>query len=190
MVIHEPAADSVTVCITRTVKPAREREFEHWLDGVGRAAAQFPGHQGLNVLRPTSPGSREYVYIFRFDNYPHLRAWEESRERREWVERAQELTEGEARKQVVTGLEYWFTLPHMPGVTAPPRGRMAMVTLLAIYPLILFLPAALSPALESLPLMVRGLVVSALLVGLMTYVVMPRMTRLFAAWLYPSAGRP
>lgn len=94
------------------------------------------------------------------------------------------LTQGQARKQVVTGLEYWFTLPEAPNPPPPPRAKMAAITLLAIYPLSFALPAVLAPVLILVPQVVRGLLVSALLVLLMTYVVTPRMTRLFAACLY------
>jgi len=184
----DPSSDSVTVCIRWKIKPDREREFEDWLVGVGRAAAQFPGHQGLTVLRPAGAGSPEYVYIFRFDTYPHLQRWEESPERQAWVARARELTEGEARKQVVTGLEYWFALPELPAGPPPARAKMAFVTLLAIYPLSLALPALLAPALTPLPALLRSLIVSVLLILLMTYVVMPGMTRVFARWLYPQLG--
>jgi antibiotic biosynthesis monooxygenase (ABM) superfamily enzyme len=37
-----------------------------------------------------------------------------------------------------------------------------------------------------LPTVVRTLVFTAVMVTLMTYVVMPRMTRLFSFWLYPD----
>jgi len=178
-------ADSVTVCVAWKIRPGQEQAFEEWLAGVGQVAAAFAGHQGLNVLRPAETGSSEYVYIFRFDSYAHLQAWEESDERQRWVAKAQALTEGSPRKQVMTGLEYWFTLPEAPGAPAPPRLKMATITLLAIYPLSLALPAALAPLLEPVPPLLRGLLISALLVLLMTYVVMPRVTRLFAAWLYP-----
>jgi antibiotic biosynthesis monooxygenase (ABM) superfamily enzyme len=63
---------------------------------------------------------------------------------------------------------------------------MATLTLGAIYSLSPALSAALAPALEWLPPLVRSFVISGLLVILMTYVVMPRVTRLFARWLYPA----
>jgi antibiotic biosynthesis monooxygenase (ABM) superfamily enzyme len=37
-----------------------------------------------------------------------------------------------------------------------------------------------------LPTLVRTLVSTALMVTLMTYVVMPHLTRLFSFWLYPD----
>jgi len=183
--VTEADTGTVTVSVTAKVKPGRDRDFEAWLEGVGKAASQFEGHQGLNILRP-SVNDREYVYIFRFDQYAHLKQWEDSEERRHWVDRLRDLTEGHPKKRVMTGLEYWFTLPNTPGAPAPPRYKMVILTLLVIYPLSTLLPPTVRPLLNSVPLLLRGLVVSVLLVLLMTYIVMPRVTRLFAWWLFPS----
>jgi uncharacterized protein len=182
----ETDTNAVTVCISVKAKKGHEKDLERWLEGVGRAASQFAGHQGLTVLRPSGEASEDYAYIFRFDTYTHLKQWEDSEERNLWVERLHDLTEGKARKQVLTGLEYWFTLPGAATMPPPPRYKMVIVTLLAIYPLSTFLPRLLNPFLGFLPSPARGLPVSILLVLLMTYAIMPIMTRLFAYWLFPS----
>ena len=182
----EADTNAVTVCVSVKAKHGREKDLEEWLEGVGRAASQFTGHQGLTVLRPSGPSSPDYVYIFRFDNYAHLKQWENSDVRNLWVERLHDLTEGEAKKQILTGLEYWFTLPGTVGTPPPPRYKMVIVTVLAIYPLSTLLPLLLVPFLSFLPALVRGLLITVLLVLLMTYAVMPAMTRLFARWLFPS----
>jgi uncharacterized protein len=179
----------VTVCVSVKVKPEHEKDLQTWLEGVGQAASQFDGHQGLTILRPTSPTSLDYVYIFRFDTYAHLKQWEDSQIRRVWVEQLGDLTSGEARKQIVTGLEYWFTLPGTAATIPPPRYKMVIVTVMIIYPLSSLLPPLLIPRLSFLPLLVRGLPVSILLVLLMTYIIMPWMTRLFARWLFPSTHK-
>ena len=166
----EANTHAVTVCISVKARHGREKDLEGWLEGVGQVASQFAGHQGLTVLRPSGKASAEFVYIFRFDTYAHLKQWEDSDERRIWVERLHTLIEGEARRQVMTGLEYWFTLPGAAGMPPPPRYKMAMVTLLAIYPLTTFLPRLLTPFLDWLPPLLRGLPVSVVLVLLMTYV--------------------
>lgn len=181
----EIGTQAVTVCISVQARQGLEKELENWLEGVGRAASQFAGHQGLTVLRPAGSGAAEYVYIFRFDTYVHLKQWEDSEERRLWVGRLHELTEGKARKQVLTGLEYWFTLPGAATTPPPPRYKMVLVTLLVIYPLSTCLSLLLVPSLGFLSPLVRGLPVSIVLVVLMTYIVMPVMTRLFARWLFP-----
>jgi antibiotic biosynthesis monooxygenase (ABM) superfamily enzyme len=43
------------------------------------------------------------------------------------------------------------------------------------------------PLFLGIPIWLRVLVGTALVVPLMTYLVMPRMTRLFKSWLYPTA---
>ena len=96
-------------------------------------------------------------------------------------ERAEPLIH-EEKVSVLTGLETWFTRPSRPGEPAPPRYKMVAVTWLAVYPLITLILVLFGPLLSLLPM----LVLTAVMVTLMTYVIMPRMTRLFSSWLYPA----
>jgi antibiotic biosynthesis monooxygenase (ABM) superfamily enzyme len=86
----------------------------------------------------------------------------------------------------VTGLESWFTLPGQPGLVPPPPYKMALVTWLTIFPLITAIVAVTGPMLKGLPLAVRLAITTAIAVPLMTWVVMPRVTRLLRRWLYPD----
>lgn len=183
-----PPEGPVTVVICRKIRPGKEAEFEPWLRGVCQEALKFPGHMGVNVIRPAEAGSREYVLTFRFDTYAHLAAWESSDVRAAWLARAEPFTEGAVRRKVVTGLEHWFTLPGAPRALPPPRHKMAVVTWLAIFPLVFVIGPAINTVAAAAPALVRTMLTAAILVSLMTYVVMPLMTRLFARWLF--AGRP
>ena len=176
----------VTGVASRRVKRGREREFEEWAEGILAAANEFPGYLGSEVLRPgADPGDDEYRIVFRFNQASNMRAWERSEERRRWLKRAEPLINDE-RVNVLTGLETWFPRPSRPGEPAPPRYKMAAVTWLAVYPLITLILLLAGPVLSVLPMLLRTLVLTAVMVTLMTYVVMPRMTRLFSFWLYPD----
>ena len=182
-----PDSAPVTVVVNRIVKPGREAEFERWLQAVSQVVAGFPGHLGMDVFRPPA-GEREYVFVYRFDTHQNLRRWSESRERMDWVARADALCD-ESHLQLITGLEHWFQMPkrHAPGAPQPPpRWKMALITWLAIFPLINVMNLVLAPLLGGLPAIVRTLVSTAILVPLMTWVVMPAMTRLFLRWLFPK----
>ena len=72
------------------------------------------------------------------------------------------------------------------GEPAPPRYKMVVVTWLAVYPMITLILVLFWPLLSLLPMLLRTLVLTAVMVTLMTYVIMPRMTRLFSSWLYPD----
>ena len=63
----------LTVVVTWRVRRGREREFEAWRHEMAATALRFPGHMGIDVMRP-SGDDPEYVVIFRFDTYAHLRA--------------------------------------------------------------------------------------------------------------------
>lgn len=172
---------------SRRVKPGREREFEDWVRGIFAAANAFPGYLGSEVLRPSDdPEDDEYRIIFRFDHASNLHAWENSEERQRWLRKARPLLQEEEKIQVLTGLETWFTLPSKPAEPPPPRYKMAVVTWLAVFPVVAVIFYVFGQWLNLLPTLLRTLVFTAVMVVLMTYVIMPRMTRLFAFWLYPD----
>ncbi len=181
-----PQDASVTVVISRRVKPGCEAEFEAFLQGVTAACSQFPGYLGSSLFRPASADDPEYRVIFKFDRLSNLRQWEQSEERQRWFTQAEALTVCPPSIQVLTGLETWFTLPGKAAIVPPPRHKMALVTWLAVFPLITVISTVLQNWLAPLPILLRAMVVTAIAVPTMTYLLMPQMTRLFAGWLYPS----
>ncbi len=174
---------SVTVLVTRTVREGREADYEAWVEGVASVARRFPGHLGLELVRPRD-ASRSYTLVFRFDSAAHLDAWESSPERRAWVERAADLCV-DTRVQRLTGMEGWFE-PSEPALGPPPRWKMVVVTFAVAFPTMQALQLALGPLLHPLPGVVRGAVQGLAMVLFMTYVAMPAVTRRLAAWLYPQ----
>ena len=120
----------VTISIARRIVAGRESDYEQWIKGITAEALNFPGHMGVNVLRPTSP-SREYVTIFRFDNYQHMKAWENSPIRSQWLNQLEDITEGTERVQKGTGLEFWFSLPELP-TTRPSPHKMVLVLVVIV----------------------------------------------------------
>ncbi|PRY85039.1 antibiotic biosynthesis monooxygenase [Donghicola tyrosinivorans] len=65
----------VTLQISRRVVTGREADYEDWLHGVVEAASDFPGHLGVNILRPSGKTDGRYVLIYRFDSFAHCEAW-------------------------------------------------------------------------------------------------------------------
>jgi antibiotic biosynthesis monooxygenase (ABM) superfamily enzyme len=177
-----PLDPSVTVLVTRTVREGREADYEAWAEGVAAVARRFPGHRGLNLVRPRD-ASRTYTLVFRFDSAAQLDAWESSPERHVWVARAKELCE-DARVQHLTGMEGWFATPAA-GLAPPPRWKMVAVSFGVAFPTMQALQAVLGPRLTALPGPVRGAVLGLAMVLFMTYVAMPAVTRHLAGWLYP-----
>lgn len=175
----------MTVLITRRARPGRAAEFEQLMAAMITAAAGFPGHIGGFLIQPEDSGTGLYQTLFAFDNEEHLRAWMHSPQRQAWLDRIAEVTYGDNAMRVLTGMEGWFVLPGSDTKLPPPRHKMAFVTWLGIFPLVLVLSALVGPLLSPIHPMLSVMVVTALVA--MTWLVMPRLVRLLAGWLYPRS---
>jgi uncharacterized protein len=170
----------LTVVVTWPVRKGRENEFEAWRHEITDAALTFPGHMGVNVIRPSGTG-REYVVIFRFDTYEHLRAWQESDIRRELLKKAEPFRETPPSYRLESGLEYWFSPPGVPA--SPPRWKMALVTAVGVWPTSMLVSWLLASLIRGLPLALRGLLTAVGIVILLTWVIMPLLVKILKRWL-------
>ena len=176
----------VTVMVTRKPIAGKESEFEDYLTGITHAAMQQPGHMGTNVFRPTKPEG-SYRIVFKFDRRSNLERWENSAERGEWREIAEQVSQPR-EIQTITGLEAWFTLPDCAINVHPPKYKMALLVWLGVFSLVTLLSYLIGPLIEDLPLIPRTFVLTIIVVPTLTYLVLPLLTRLFSRWLYPSGS--
>src|SRR5205085_11053463 len=168
----------VTVAIIRKVKPGREQEFEMALHDFVAKSVNLTGQMGVHILRPP-PGSssREYGILRKFDSEQERDEFYKNSLYQEWKRRVANLVEGEPRYEQLSGLETWFTLPGQRAIVPPPRWKMAIVTLTGVYPVSLLIGLYLSPALKALALPLNSFVMSAIIVVLLTWLVMPLLTK-------------
>jgi len=176
---------AITVCITRTVKPGREAEFERALHDFVQRSLTLPGQHGVHIMRPApGDGSREYGIIRKFVDHDAVMAFRTSAEYLEWNQLAVELTEGNGRTEELTGLESWFTLPGA-AVHALPKWKMAIATFIGVFPVAAVLGMTLGPVIHTWNFILRNAVFNACVVILLTWVVMPFVTRVLHGWLHP-----
>ncbi len=194
---EEPTArplEVATSLVTRRPRADRVAEFEQVLSRTISAAAGFPGHLGVTVLKPSETGSGGYRLVVKFDSEVALKRWQQSPEAAEWFAQLAALEESPAVFEQVTGLESWFELPNE-GEGArrlhPTRHKMLLVTWLGSFPTISVLIWGLWPVIGPWPLLARTALLSALMVVCLTYVVMPTLVRWLSGWLFsaPPGGR-
>jgi uncharacterized protein len=68
----------------------------------------------------------------------------------------------------------------------PPKWKTAIVSAIGIYPVISVMPILLKPITSQLPSWLATPVSISIMMPLMTWIIMPQVTRLFKRWLYPS----
>ena len=176
----------ITVSITRTVKPGCEADFESALHSFVQRSLSLPGQMGVHIMRPApGSGSRDYGIVRKFANRDALAAFRTSPEYLEWNQLAVELTEGAGRSEELCGLESWFTPPGAP-LRALPKWKMALATFLGVFPTATILNLTLGRAIQSWPLIPGSVVFNACMVALLTWVVMPLVTRALHRWLHAA----
>ena len=178
--------EAVHIATIRTARPGCEAAFEQALHQFVQKSLALPGQKGVHVIRP-APGSdsRQYGIIRTFVDDEAVAAFRASPEYREWAGIVPGLTEGDSQVEELSGLESWFTLANKP-LQPLPAWKMAVATYLGVVPVIMFLSLTLGRLIQNWNFVLNNLVFNAFVVALLTWVVMPLITRVLRGWLYPQ----
>lgn len=183
---------AVTVLISRQVKQGSEAEFERVIDQIMAVTATFKGYLGAQLVRPgEEQGVNDSLYhvVLAFDSESNLNIWHNSPARSLGLAATAPFIEGQALVRQVSGLALWFQPPTAPKQIPPPRWKVAVVTWLGIFPTVYILFFMLDDLLAPWPLLTRIMFLTVLVVGVMTWVVAPQLTRLFRPWLYAASKK-
>ena len=189
---REPEA--VTVSITRRVDPRRVPEVTHWVqDGVNLANA-WPVFLGSGWVR-ASATSDEWHMLYRFADEATLDAWEQSDERRTWLERGRDMVEDRTVTRR-TGIEGWFDAPSattdLQTPVKPPAWKQSIAIWLGFFPVNLvftWLIGLAFPGWDALNMALRVFLTTAILTPIMAYWVLPWVTGMLQPWLQKPRRR-
>ena len=169
---------AIHVAITRKILPGKEAEFT---DSLHRFLGESFGHQGVHgaAILSSFPGAEQNeIGILRtFKDQKERDSFYASSQFREWEAYASSLTHPPVYREL-SGLEAWFR-----SSTPPPRWKMAIVTLCGVFPTSLLLFYGLSDLLKSLPAPLRLGINALLMVIILTWLIMPMLSRLAKPWL-------
>jgi uncharacterized protein len=129
---------AATSVIRHTIRAGSESRYEAWFREITRIAQTFPGHRGVDFIRPPK-GSRTYTIVLRFDTSENLERWFASDSRKRLIAEIEPYLEGGDQVEIRTGLEFWFTPPDSEEKQAK-RYKQFLVTWSVIFPLTIFVP--------------------------------------------------
>jgi antibiotic biosynthesis monooxygenase (ABM) superfamily enzyme len=172
---------AVTVVVSRMVFTGHEKDYEEWVKKLAEAAKEFPGNTGVTILIPSKGQTGLHHVVMYFADEKSLHQWETSYIRQKLSHEADTFSRKTRQEQ--TGLETWFSIPECPELETPPHWKMAIVTFLAVYALSIIIVPLLGYL--NLNFYVESILVAGLLVGILTWAVMPVLSRyVFRKWLY------
>lgn len=186
-----PTPEFITQVISEVVRPDRIAEYEAWTKELNQVTQTLPGFQGVEVIRPRDHDHPEYVVIIKFDNYTNFRSWMTSPIYHQWLEKGREFIIQRSVQELPSGIELWFSLPQgrSSKISQPSYYKKVILGVLAVYPLILLSNAVLEPFLTGFHPLLALLISVAAVSALLTYPVMPWLTKALSFWLYPSVSK-
>jgi antibiotic biosynthesis monooxygenase (ABM) superfamily enzyme len=175
----------IHVAITRTVKPGCEEAFEEAVRTFFTDSLRETHTLGAQILRPL-PGSKSRTYGI-------LRSFASERDRdtfyesdlfSQWQEAVKPLVEGDYVRRDLHGLEAFFNDPSL--LHRPPRWKMAILTWLGVWATVYVVSHLVTPIVSGWPTWLAVGLVTLIVVLILTWGVMPVLTRVTRPWLARS----
>ncbi len=179
----EESSALIHVVIVRRVRAGCEAEFQTALREFFQTSFSHGGVMGASMIVPP-PGSRspEYGILRTFSSEKERDSFYDSPLFAAWEERIAPLTEGGWSYRQLHGLEAWFRSSN----SAPPRWKMALLTLIAVWPVSMAVHFMLSPIASHIPnYFINAGLAAAGIVATLTWLAMPLLVKLARNWLRP-----
>jgi uncharacterized protein len=180
-----PSSMAVTTFIRVTPVMGKEQELLTWFERIARSASGFEGYQGCETFQTLQPGEQpRWLNMFSFDTIANAQKWLSSDERTDCLASGSSLFEQTIQRQQMIGIEFWFENKARQINPALPRWKMAIVSgvtiLVLLHTAIAWLDILL--VLVNLPVWLIDIFSVMTMIILMTYVIMPALSRVLRRW--------
>lgn len=173
---------SVSFIIEQDIPPDKTKYFLQWQKEINQVCCQFKGYLKTENFPSSSSKKNKWYTIIYFDSKDNLTLWLDSEERYHFVQ---------ARKNKLgfyrfigykTGLEEWLVSKKI-----LPKWKQALAVLLGIYPIVMLETILFSSwqIIASWSLSWQILVNNLISCSVLTWLVMPLVSKLFKFWLDP-----
>lgn len=179
----EPVVQAVT---DRVGNQLRDR-YELLVGEFHEMLKRQPGFLSVDTVRHVKDRQTDYTVLLRFEDRTSADAWKASPEIRAKLDAIQELTGGPVKLTESAGLEMW--VDHAPGdrPVLPTFWKRVTLSVLAVYPSLMVLMAISQPLIGALPQALQVFAIVVVLSGLLTWPIMPWLTRVLRPWLMPAS---
>ena len=176
------------------VPVGQERRFNQWYSRLMDAARHFEGYTRTDLCPPLNCGDGvvKWYYIVHFATPETLNLWLKSDLREQLLKEGQGTFLAYRYKSFTTGLEGWFSRRSgddgEQSDLGPPAWKQVLSVVLGLYPT-LMIQGIIFGALgimQTWPLPTSLVINNLITSSVLTWLVMPLVTRFLGFWLYPA----
>lgn len=180
--LARPSSDGqvVTAIMSQHIRPEDIEAFRKAEGLIALTMSAFAGFISLEHSEPVPGVQDDYIVAFTFASRADLDRWLQSDARRDVLQLVEPFIEGERTLNVVRGFGGWFVAKDEQG---PPRWKQAVTVLIALYPTTLTLGYLQNVVAPDVPWVPALFVSNVLGIAILTWLLMPVVTRLLRDWL-------
>lgn len=167
----------------------KEVLFEQWQSELRAAVSKFKGYLHTDIYPPIIGVQNKWYIVVRFDNSVNLSCWLDSDVRHELIRIGRKNFAPYEYKSWGTGLETWFDKKRSDRPeTMLPAWKQNFAVIFGLYPTVMIENLVFShfQLMESWSIANQIFVGNVISCSLLTWVVMPLVTKLFNFWLKPQ----
>ncbi len=183
---------NASIVIEYEVSEDKELLFRQWQSELRSAVNQFQGYLGTDIFPPIKGLHNKWYIVVHFDNPVNLTDWLDSDSRHNLIKVGRKSFAPYQYKELGTGLEGWFSRQtNSPKIKAnPPAWKQNFAVLFGLYPTVMIETLLFSYLhwMNSWSLANRMFVKNLVSCSLLTWAVMPLVTRLLNFWLKPQCS--
>jgi antibiotic biosynthesis monooxygenase (ABM) superfamily enzyme len=174
--------EPIHIAIMLRVRKPHVAEFERALADFAHRSLAEPGARGVQCLYPPpGSGSMDYGIMRSFAGASERDAFYGSPLFKNWLAEIEPMVEGKSSQRQLSGLEAWF---RDGGEPLPPRWKMALLTWPAVWLSSTLVRTIVAPTLgPNVPQFVEAGFITAGVVVILTWIVMPFVVRAARPWL-------
>lgn len=172
-----------TSVITERVKPGLVVQFEEWTDRANANLATADGFLGIDTIR-VEEETPFYVTLIHFKNQEQLDRWQGSERHKELLDELEPMIDHKTVRKA-EGLEILYSLPQRNRRQNPSYWRQVALVTPVVFGLIVAVNWLLTP-IDALPGLLLLAISVTIVSMLLTWPVMPTITKVFRNFLYPD----
>ena len=182
------ADNPVVLAVTDYVPLAAQVRYEALVDDLHQLFKAEHGFLSVDTVRYNQSHQMEYTVLSRWVDEAAAKKWRDNPRIKTVLRQIEDITGGAADMVVSSGFGLWFDHPQ--GGTSvrtepnlPPFWKRVVLSVIGVYPMLILLLELIGPHIGSLPRLLQDFILVVVLSALLTWPVMPWLSRLLKPWL-------
>lgn len=173
----------VTLAVTDHVPLAEKARYEALVEEMHRLFEAQDGFLSVDIVRHNRSHLVEYTILSRWSDEAAATLWRQDKIIREKLSQIEEITGGTAQIVQAAGLGMWVDHAEGEVPNLPPAWKRVVTSVVAVYPMLMLLMGLSAPIIGGLPQFLQVLIIVIVLSTLLTWPIMPWLSKALRPWL-------